>query len=166
MLPGSEDLPPCLVFEAGAFTLAQRLGGEMSPVEKLATVHAVGSLLPDLLRFERMAVQILTALHDLHQRKIVHGNLDPSHIVWSSTDFCWKFTDLEFATRSGDPLPLHQRSATRYTAPEIRHAIDQNSISERTDGSADMWAIGLIAFEIFTGEISQSKLRSNWPSCP
>ena len=53
MLPGTEQLPPCLVFETGAYTLAQRLGGRaMAPVQKLATVHEVGSLLPSRLRFE------------------------------------------------------------------------------------------------------------------
>ena len=57
MLPGTEHLPPCLVFEAGEFTLAQRLGGRaMNPVEKLAIVHSVGSLQPGRLRFERSAL--------------------------------------------------------------------------------------------------------------
>ena len=166
MLPGTEHLPPCLVFEAGAFTLAQRLGGRaMAPGEKLAIVHAVGSLQLGLCVSSGGAVQILTALGDLHQRKIAHGNLDPSHIVWSSADLCWKFADLDFAARFGDPLPLHQRVATRYTAPEIRRAIDED-ISAPADGSADIWAFGLIAFEIFTGEIHRSRpLVSDRSSC-
>ena len=99
-------------------------------------------------------MQILAALRDLHQQEIAHGNLDPSHIVWSSADLSWKFTDLDYATRFGDPLPLRQRTATRYTAPEIRQAIDEGAISALAYGSADVWAFGLIAFEVFTGTIS------------
>ena len=42
-IPGGEDAPECLVFEAGTYSLAQRLegGSPMSTIERRATAHGV-----------------------------------------------------------------------------------------------------------------------------
>ena len=147
-----EGTPECLVFEGGSYTLAQRLGGRpMSLVERRATAYGVSHPnLPGV--FVTCIFQILEALRQLHDRDVVHGNLQPSCIVWSSTDFCWKFLDLEFAaTFCRDSIPLRERTATRYMAPEVQQAFQKNQDSVKADFATDMWSFGLIAFEIFTG---------------
>ena len=87
----------------------------------------------------------------MHAQGIVHGNLDPSHIMWFATDFTWKLVNLDTAAAVGDAVPLEHITSRRYAAPEIRHAIEQRSKQTRLECASDMWTVGLIAFEIFTG---------------
>ena len=87
----------------------------------------------------------------MHAQGIVHGNLDPSHIMWFATDFSWKLVNLDAASAVGDPVLLDHITSRRYAAPEIRRAMEQRSKQTRLECATDMWSMGLIAFEIFTG---------------
>ena len=59
----------------------------------------------------------------MHAQGIVHGNLDPSHIMWFATDFSWKLVNLDAASAVGDPVLLDHITSRRYAAPEIRRAM-------------------------------------------
>lgn len=39
-----------------------------------------------------------------------------------------------------------------YTAPEVVHALEAGCATVLVDASVDMWAVGVIAFELLTGE--------------
>ena len=124
----------------------------MSLVERRATAYGVSHPnLPGV--FVICIFQILEALHQLHDRDVVHGNLQPSCIVWSSTDFCWKLLDLEFAAKVGDSIPLRGRVATRYMAPEVQQAFKKNQDSVKASISMDIWSFDLIKSEITTGTL-------------
>ena len=93
--------------------------------------------------------QILQSLSDLHEHSIVHNALDPSHIAWFPMDFCWKLLKLETASNVGDRIPFPRAIPRRYAAPETQKAAGHVKCMTSTD----MWAFGLIAFEVTTGEL-------------
>ncbi len=95
------------------------------------------------------AAQVLEALEYLHSQHMTHGNLSPSNIVWFSSDFCWKLVELDYASRVEDQAivpPL----LSRYASPELMMAFHKRRRHVQLGPAADMWSIGVIAFEIFT----------------
>ena len=83
--------------------------------------------------------------------------------MWFATDFTWKLVNLDTATAVGDAVQLEHITSRRYAAPEIRRAVEQRSKQTRLECSSDMWAVGLVAFEIFTGRYRTS--TSNEREC-
>lgn len=65
----------------------------------------------------KFARDVLTALNALHQSGLVHADLKPANIMWSSQDGCFKCLDfgLTFHIEEED---LHQIQSTGYRAPE------------------------------------------------
>ena len=98
--------------------------------------------------------QILRALSDVHGRNVVHGCLDPSHVVWFETDFCWKLVNLSAASAVGDPIRKNIRGSPVYAAPEVLEAAEQDPGDARSNTSSDMWFFGLIAYGVLTGPLS------------
>ena len=140
------------MLEAGAFTLEQRLGGRrLTAVEQRVLVRSVRHLMEPCRSPWLWIVQVLEAVAELHAQRIVHGNLDPSHIVWFPTDFAWKLVNLDTASTIGDEVLLGHITSRRYVAPEIRRALVQQSKKIRLERASDMWAVGVMAFEVFAG---------------
>ena len=93
--------------------------------------------------------QIGELVKSLHERSMTHGSLAPSSFVRHSSDVCWRFVDLEHKPcvekwRSASCLP------NRYFAPEIAQAIQHSQARIQLDPAADMWSLGIIAFELLT----------------
>lgn len=88
------------------------------------------------------AEQILRAMESCHKNRLIHGNLTPSNILIDRTgaikltDFGW--TLLQHDTTSPNTL--------KYKAPEL---IDEK---RRPDPKADLYSLGVIMFEMLTGE--------------
>ena len=87
----------------------------------------------------------------MHAKGIVHGNLDPSHVVWFATDSTWKLVSLDAASKVDDRVLLDDITCRRYAAPEVHCALKKRSQWIRLKRAADVWAVGLLAFEVFTG---------------
>ena len=97
-----------------------------------------------------MAAQILEALEYLHSHHVTHGNLSPSNIMWFSSDFCWKLVELDYASPIEDKAMVPP-FLSRYAAPELIMAFHNRRHQVRLRPAADMWSVGVIAFEVFTG---------------
>ena len=69
--------------------------------------------------------------------------------MWFSSDFTWKLIDLDYASRSQE-LAVVPPHITRYAAPEMALAYQQRKTHVKLSYGGDMWAVGIIAFEMFT----------------
>ena len=145
-----DSFPPCLVFERGNYSLAERLAARHpSSIEQRAIVYSV--YIPyTYARSISDRSQILEAVEDLHSHGVTHGNLSPSSIVWFSADFCWKLVDVDYAAHSDEPSVVPP-FLEHYAAPELMQAFQELKTHVRLRPSADMWSVGVIAFEMFTG---------------
>ena len=95
-------------------------------------------------------IQVLEAIEHLHSQGIVHGHLDPTHVVWFSTDFSWKLISLGHAGREEESsVP---RPPSRYDSPETTRVSSQGRTQISLERATDMWSFGILAFEVFSRE--------------
>ena len=102
----------------------------------------------------------------MHGRNVVHGCLDPSHVVWFATDFCWKLVNLKAASAVGDPIPVNIGSSPAYAAPETLEAAERDSGDARSSASSDMWSFGLVAYGVLTGTVQLQPRHTSSHSVP
>jgi serine/threonine protein kinase len=109
--------------------------GELSPAEAL-----------------RIAPQICTALQYAHEHGVVHRDIKPENIL-IDVDGQVKIADFGMAKvlRPGDPVALTRDTAVfgtpHYMAPE------QWRGSARVDHRADIYSLGVVLYEMLTGEL-------------
>ena len=140
------DLPePAIVMDlVEGETLASLLARE----SRLELAPAAAILLP-----------VLAAASAAHARGIVHRDLKPDNIVVASANGALRVVVLDFgiakltategqAASTGEPTQTGAVLGTPfYMAPE-------QAFGERdVDGRADVWALGLIAYQMLTGEL-------------
>ena len=110
------------------FTRMQRIGGKLSERET-----------------KFFASEIAFALHTLHQRGIIYRDLKPENVLISASSHV-KLVDFGFARE----LAVGERvndfcGSPFYIAPEML-------TSAAYDSSIDWWALGILTFEMLTGQ--------------
>ena len=92
--------------------------------------------------------KVARALAHAHERNIIHRDIKPSNILISSEGEP-KITDFGLAKKMGSTTALTQSGTTVgtpfYMAPEIAAS------KEKPDARADIYAMGVILYEILTG---------------
>jgi serine/threonine protein kinase len=101
-----------------------------------------------LQRNERKFIvdRLANVVQHMHAQNVVHCDLKPHNFVLFGLK--WKVIDLENARRSGEPVSM--RVSPSYCSPELARAV----LSKQTDRmratcALDMWAFGLVVFELF-----------------
>ena len=111
----------------------------------------------DVVRAYEYGVQIAEGLAAVHQANVVHRDLKPDNLMISREGRV-VITDFGVAVlRDGpsvDVLPLRGAGTPRYMAPE---QLEGRSLTEKTD----LYALGLILFELLTGDIPWPKEDPN-----
>ncbi len=134
-----------LVMELMQSTLADRMTGRQMDLRALRTAIA----------------HCLRALHYLHERGIVHGDIKPSNMMIDSRRRI-KIGDFGLARRVSDHDGTLLKGSTRYIAPEV--------VSEDfgdVDSSSDLYSLGFAAYELMCGPpfeelaLGLGALRSN-----
>src|SRR5439155_5680323 len=94
----------------------------------------------------RLVCQIADALHLLHEERIVHGDVKPDNVL---LDDCGDVKLVDFgiahlATSTGVIQTERLSGSVPYLAPEQLE-------SGRADSRSDVYALGLVAYELLTG---------------
>jgi serine/threonine protein kinase len=97
--------------------------------------------------FQAIARQCLEALVYLHHLNIVHCDLKPENILLKSYSRCEiKVIDLGSSCFLSDNLTTYVQSRS-YRAPEVILGLPY-------DQKIDIWSLGCILAELYTGEVS------------
>lgn len=92
--------------------------------------------------------QILSGLEAIHRRDIIHRDIKPSNILIDREGVPY-ISDFGIAESVGRP-PIQQTMGTaQYAAPEL---LDATLGGGDTEQQIDMYAMGMVAYEMFLGE--------------
>lgn len=131
--------------EAGVYFLAMKLikGKDLS--EELARLRKSKTLM-DVERAARIMTQVASALDYAHAAGIIHRDVKPSNILLDKDDKAI-LTDFGLVLRASAETTLGTAFGTpRYVAPE--QAISSNKAVPQSD----VYALGVIFYEILTGQ--------------
>ncbi len=101
----------------------------------------------------QIALSILNALNEPHQKKITHGNLNPQCILINPKNFHIRIADFRFSSQDNDS---HQPSVDiektdinlSYVSPEKTGRINQP-----TDYRSDYYSLGIILYEMLCARL-------------
>eukprot|EP00884_Botryococcus_braunii_P011943 jgi/Botrbrau1/2074/Bobra.0047s0036.2 len=144
--------PACVVTQRGDYTLTEWL----NRMERN----------PSQLAQKGMLCNLLEAVAYLHTRNLVHRDIRPANVSWFDSSTRWRVSvPCAWAKRASD-APITY--TLRYAAPEVVTA-DAMGVAMRlkmnkgkklaemgetfyvVDSATDMWAVGAVAWELFTG---------------
>lgn len=144
----------------------------------LATEYVEGRPLTqsaDAAAAVRIIAQALDALHYLHTKQLVHGNLSPdSFVVTGSSDRSQlKLVDLPDATTVGRDNSV---AVSDLTAGAPGYMSPEQIVGDVADARTDLYALGVIFYELLTGqpawgsndpeEVVEIQLTRSLPSLP
>jgi non-specific serine/threonine protein kinase len=136
---GEHEGSPYLVMElVEGGTLHSAIGGKGSPVDQV---------------FE-WAIQLADALDAAHARGIVHRDLKPANVIVSPRGL--KVLDFGVAKLAGDQLAANEETMAALTGlgesiGTVAYMAPEQVRGEPVDQRADLFALGLVLYEIATG---------------
>eukprot|EP00892_Ulva_mutabilis_P012634 jgi/Ulvmu1/9743/UM055_0083.1 len=145
--PAGFVFPPCIVVEKG------------ESLDEWATRIEPG--FPTILN---VLCDVATRLQQLHAAGFVHRDLKPGNILWRPQHHSWTLIDFGCAAATGSSVGLS--FSLLYAPPEVIHAVERQERQVNADPAIDMWAIGVIAYElltrarVFPPKLSRSDVRN------
>eukprot|EP00193_Tetraselmis_chui_P021788 CAMPEP_0177793834 /NCGR_PEP_ID=MMETSP0491_2-20121128/25303_1 /TAXON_ID=63592 /ORGANISM="Tetraselmis chuii, Strain PLY429" /LENGTH=845 /DNA_ID=CAMNT_0019316409 /DNA_START=173 /DNA_END=2710 /DNA_ORIENTATION=+ len=95
---------------------------------------------------QKYAEQLMIGLHHMHRCKILHADIKPDNILVNDRHTIVKFCDFGSAMYAGDNDVTPYLVSRFYRAPEI-------ILGLKYDTAMDMWSVGCVLYELFTGKI-------------
>lgn len=97
-----------------------------------------------------MIANLAERVCDLHARGWVHRDLKPGNVMWLPRTNRWTVIDFGCAAPCGILAPLS--FTLGYAPPEVAIAIAEGRENIKSHFSMDAWSVGVIAFELLTGQ--------------
>ncbi|MFO0799811.1 MAG: FHA domain-containing serine/threonine-protein kinase [Gemmataceae bacterium] len=126
---------------------------EFVPGESAAAVAArvAAGEKPSWTRAARVAVHLGRALEALHRHHVFHGNITPANVLLRADDHATKLTDLRLNQALAGSA-LHTRIQAAKLLAELPYmAPEQADAGAFVDESADLYAVGAVAYALVTG---------------
>eukprot|EP00892_Ulva_mutabilis_P002733 jgi/Ulvmu1/12460/UM009_0112.1 len=105
---------------------------------------------PDLFQSVAMLANIAKKLAGMHEAGYVHRDLKPGNVMWLPRENRWTIIDFGCVAKAGEQCGIAY--SLRYTAPEVIHALNSNERKMVPEPSLDAWSLGVMAFELLTGQ--------------
>ena len=146
----------CTIFEVG--------GGEAGDVPFIVMELVEGRSLRDRLRDGvppldealRLGVEVADALEHAHRRDIIHRDLKSSNVVVNDAGHAIVL-DFGLAKRvspaSSDASRDSSLTATGVLAGTLSHMAPEVLVGGEADARSDVWALGVLLYELATGEL-------------
>jgi predicted ATPase/signal transduction histidine kinase/CheY-like chemotaxis protein len=97
-----------------------------------------------LEQFLSFGILISEALHDVHRKDFIHGDIRPDNIIWVPDSLKVTLAD---STAAGAEVPLFNTARLPYISPEQTGRMNR-LIDQRTD----LYSLGVVFYELLTGE--------------
>eukprot|EP00892_Ulva_mutabilis_P007647 jgi/Ulvmu1/5254/UM022_0047.1 len=124
-------MPPCIVIERG------------ESLDNWAL-----RIKPDFTTILQVLTHVATRLEQLHESGLVHRDLKPGNVLWRPQHLAWTLIDFGCAAHTDQEAPLS--FSLKYAAPEIVAAYESKQRTIVASPAMDMWALGLMAYELLT----------------
>ncbi len=105
---------------------------------------------PETIR--KITLQLLEALKYMHQRQIYHRDLKPDNVMITYKGNNVKIIDFGLAAADSQIDNLAKAGTPRYAAPELM------TKASAVDGRSDIYSLGLMLIEMFTGNPDRHSL--------
>jgi serine/threonine protein kinase len=118
--------------------------------------------IPDVAAIFR---QLAAAVAFAHERGVVHGDVKPENVLvaGTGTDLAAKLTDFQLGSAAAGVRPptgeagLRPSLETRGPLGTYRYLAPEQELGEAVDGRADLFALGVVLFEMLTGRLPQGR---------
>ncbi|MDQ6736802.1 MAG: protein kinase, partial [Gemmatimonadota bacterium] len=111
-----------------------------------------------------IAAQIASALAAAHAAGIVHRDVKPANVLFDQ-DGVIKLTDFGIAqllTDTGES-PVHSGTGAGSGAGTVAYMSPEQARAEPLDGRTDLWSLGVLLYEMLTGERPSTRALSAGP---
>ncbi|HEY4998010.1 MAG TPA: bifunctional serine/threonine-protein kinase/universal stress protein [Usitatibacter sp.] len=164
--PSSEPAEMLLAFETEAMILPRLKGphvprfvaaGDVTTAPYLVTERVAGASLdhratPVLAPEEvaRVGAAIADALHAIHAQDVIHLDLKPDNVIMKPDGTA---VLVDFALSHHRHLPDLLAQEKRYAAGSAPYISPEQVLGSRTDPRSDLFALGVVMYELATGEL-------------
>jgi serine/threonine protein kinase/Tfp pilus assembly protein PilF len=141
----------CTLYDVGLnYLVMEYVEGEPLPILGIS-----GGVAPSLERVMHFALQIADGVAAAHSKGIVHRDLKPGNIL-VTPDGRVKILDFGLATLQATTAPTDATVPLGLTDPgaavgTIGYMSPEQARGETVDGRSDLWAMGVIFYELLTG---------------
>ena len=127
-----------------------------------------GPSLRDLLKREQLSSdlmfdilgQVADGLGYAHRKGIVHRDIKPANILWEESTSLAKVADFGIARLTQKPAEMITLTATNVGMGTMNYmAPEQKTDAAAVDHRADIYALGVMIYEMFTGRLPMGRFK-------
>jgi hypothetical protein len=104
---------------------------------------------PDFFMCFTMAGHLARQVMKIHDAGLVHRDLKPSNVIWLQS--LNQFTVIDFGSAAKDGEEADISTSLAYAAPEVVVALEKGEKRMLVTGALDVWSLGVMFYETFTG---------------